>query len=104
MISLKMGLFAQNKGLTNHQLKEITILQDSTYQLDSLSIVPGSVNITIDGQEFSKKNYYIQNNTLIFKEHIINELNTKKVFISYRSFEVNFESQHQDLDSTLWRV
>ena len=99
--AFNLSISAQNKSLGNQQIKEITILQDSSYHLDSLSIVPGSENINVDGQQLSIENYYIQNNTLIFKEHIINELNNKKVYISYRTFDFNIESKYQHLDSSM---
>jgi len=101
ILALKLSLNAQNKGLTNQHSKETTILQDSIILLDSLSIVPGSVVITVKGDTIPKEVYYTQNNTIIFNSRIINELNNNKVYISYRTFGVNFESNYQALDSSI---
>ena len=97
---LNIQLFSQSKGLSNQFTKEYN-LQDSSIIIDSLSIVPGSVNVVADGVEILKENYYIQNNNLIFKEHIINELNNKNVLITYRILQLDLEKTYQNLDSSL---
>ena len=101
ILASNLSLKAQSKSLANQQSKEFIILQDSTFILDSLSIVPGSIIVSVSGEKLSKESYYIQNNTLIFKQHTINELNKKKVYISYRTFSENFEKSYQKLDSKI---
>lgn len=95
-----MGLFAQQESLSNQYTKEFQLI-DSVLTLDSLSIVPGSVNVDSDIGKISEVDYVVQNNNIIFKDHIVNDLNIDKVVITYRVLGLNFEESYNNLDSSI---
>jgi len=100
MVVSNMTLNAQSESLSNQFTKEY-VLEDSLLVIDSFSVVPGSVTIDSQKGEISADNYYIKNNKIVFKSHIINELNINKVKITYRVLNQNLEHKYQNLDSTI---
>ena len=100
MLATNISVYAQSESLSNLNTKEYQ-LKDSLIILDSLSVVPGSVVVISRGDLISKENYTLQNNALIFKSHIISELNINEIVITYRTFDQNLERNFSNLDSSI---
>ncbi len=110
-LSIGLSLFGQQHSLSNWRVKMV-VLEKDTFRLDSLPIVPESVqikdgatnNILSEKADFFSKNIQIEYNQLIISDIFLKENNlvrTDSLQISYRIFPFDFQKPVKHLDTLL---
>lgn len=89
-----LGLFSQSKSQSNFKQKKYVLKSDTIF-LDSLSLIPGSVKISIKNNNIDTGSYKI---IYPIKAIVFKSKPTDTVAISYKTFPYNFEKTfyHKD--------
>lgn len=103
-LSLPQWLSSQELPLSNKRIKTLS-LQAGTYQLDTLTIIPHSVQIFINkpdstSQLLDSTFYQIKNDSLIIKNNLPSTANPQSLTIHYRVFPVNFAQTQTRFDTS----
>jgi len=111
ILSIGLSLFGQQHPLSNWRVKQVVVEKD-TFRLDSLPIVPSSVqikdvatqNILSEQSDFFSKTIQINYNQLIINDLFFKKNNlqrTDTLEISYRVFPFDFQQPVKHLDTLL---
>ena len=101
-LSCSVVLMAQSDGLSNLKTQTIKLQRDSIV-LDSLTIIPESVEIfdVENNQKLDTSFFEIKNSTIVFKKE--NNPDTSSYKITYRTLPYSLHQTFNHLDTTLIR-